>query len=171
MKHINFPSLIWTAGSARTKEPALSPRPAKTRRWRRWSAWSRCWDGTPGPRPGWSGSGSDRCARRLGTIAWRWSWSSKERSSGRARLNEGRCTYLARKEGLVIELVLHPAHQQLYVLRRRHLQRSLHVLPVRPQILKFLTGAHDGTCLFGAVFSERAVHDGYFVVKLDGVNC
>ena len=95
----------------------------------------------------------------------------RERFWGRARLSEARCTYLARKERLVVELILHPTHQQLYVLRRRHLEGSLDVLPIGPEVLKFLAGAHDGAGLFGAVLGKRAVHDGYLIVKLDCVNC
>lgn len=77
---------------------------------------------------------------------------------------------MAGEEGLVVELVLHPVHEQLDVLGGWHLEGGLHVLPVCPEVLEFLPCAHDGARLLGAEFGECSVEYGNLVVEFDGVN-
>jgi hypothetical protein len=76
----------------------------------------------------------------------------------------------ARKHLLIVQLRLHPRHQEVDVLCGGHLQRRLHVLPVRPQILVLGARAHGRTGLSGAKLSQNAVQHVDLVVKFNSVH-
>ena len=79
-------------------------------------------------------------------------------------------TYLAGKQRFAVELVLNPRHQELYVLWGWHFKGSLDVLSVGPEVLEFLSCAHDGAGILGAEFGKCSIENGYFVIEFDGVD-
>jgi hypothetical protein len=71
---------------------------------------------------------------------------------------------------LVVKLVLHPGHQEVYVLARTYFQRSLYVVAVCPQVLVLWASAHCRTTFASAKLHQDAVQHIYFVVELDCVH-
>ena len=79
-------------------------------------------------------------------------------------------TYFDRKESLVIELILHPCHQVVDVLRRRTLYGLLDRLPVCPMVFIFWSGWHNGTPFFCAELCDCAVKHVDLVEEVDRVD-
>ena len=75
-----------------------------------------------------------------------------------------------REDLLVVELVLHPGHQEVNVLARTHLQRRLHVVSVRPQVLVLRTCTHCRASLCRAELSQNTVEHIDFVIEFNGVD-
>lgn len=157
MNDISFLSSAWIAELIMKGVLTPSLRRDRIRQWRRWNAWSRCLNDIIDLGRGLFGNDCDRCVHRLGIDVWRWSLSLLGSFLGKERLCKTWCTYLAREKRLVIELVFHPVHQQFDILRSWYLERSLHILPISPKILEFLSSTHDRARLLGTKFSERAI--------------
>jgi hypothetical protein len=98
------------------------------------------------------GSGGSRCARIHGTDVSPAAAPSPGSFSGSGHLlssagsfvylGGGGCTDSRGKHSLVIDVALHPGHQMLDILGRRHLCRPLVLSAVLPEILELVCGFH-----------------------------
>ena len=78
-------------------------------------------------------------------------------------------TNLARKKGLVVQLVLHPCHQIIDVFRSRALDRLFHRLPICPMVLVLGPGRHDWATIFGAELGNGSIEHINLIEKVDRV--
>lgn len=79
-------------------------------------------------------------------------------------------TDLAREKRFVVELTLHPCHEEFNILRSGHFERCLDILPISPEILKLLPCAHYRTGVLGAKLSQRSIQNRNLVIELDGID-
>ena len=70
----------------------------------------------------------------------------------------------------VVQLVLDPGHQEVYVFASADLERRFHVVPIGPQVLILWPCRHGRTRLSRAELSQDSVEDINLVVKLNSVN-
>lgn len=75
---------------------------------------------------------------------------------------------LGGKQGLVVQLVLHPSHQIVNILGRAALDGLLYGQTVGPVVLVFRTSRHDATGLLGAELGDGAVQHVDLVEKVHG---
>ena len=79
-------------------------------------------------------------------------------------------TDLARKQCLIIQLILHPCHQVVNVFGSGTLDGLLNCLTIGPMVLILGSSRHDGTPLFRAEFSYRPVQHVNLVEKIHRVD-
>mmetsp|Transcript_97623 Transcript_97623/g.188255 ORF Transcript_97623/g.188255 Transcript_97623/m.188255 type:complete len:212 (+) Transcript_97623:412-1047(+) len=76
-----------------------------------------------------------------------------------------RCTGLHRKECFVVELSLHPRHQVLKIVWRRHFRWSLHPVTIAPG-KRVQASTHPGTSFMGATVLERHCQEIQVIEKI-----
>jgi len=77
---------------------------------------------------------------------------------------------LARKQGLIIQLVLDPGHQVVDIFGRRALDGLLHAVSVRPVVLVLGPRRHDRAAVFRAELRDGAVQHVDLVEEVHGVD-
>ena len=76
----------------------------------------------------------------------------------------------AREDFLVVQLILHPCHQEVNVFSGADLEWCLDVVTISPQVLILWPCRHGWARFSGAELSQNSIEDINLVVKLDGVD-